>query len=77
MTVFGVTTMLLTSLPVRGSDRTTDVIFPGRAGKSAPHRVAASNPPIHIVEQKRTQMFRMAARPGCLVNTKSNGIISV
>src|SRR6187402_2876426 len=78
-TVFEVTTTLLTSLPVRGSDRTTEVIrFGELAGGSAPESAEADNrQPIHIVEQNRMKMFRApAGRPSEAV-TKSNGIISL
>src|SRR3954447_19755435 len=63
-TVFGVTTTLLTSLPVRGSARTTDVTrFGVLAGGSAAERAEAANRlPIHIVEQNRIKMFRAPAR---------------
>ena len=53
-TVFGLTITLLTSLPVRGSARTTDVIrLVSRSGSAA-----CSNPAMASIEQNRIKMFR-------------------
>src|SRR5690349_20886203 len=57
-TVLDVTITLLTSLPLRGSVRTTEVMcFDGTGASVACRSDAATIPPIHIVKQKRITMF--------------------
>jgi len=54
---FGVTITLLTSLPVRGSARTTLVICCGPSATSAPYKPAATANPRPNPKQKRLKMF--------------------
>src|SRR3954468_22378362 len=59
-TDLGVTITLLTSLPVRGSDRTTDVMRLEWSGASAASEAPASRVPTALIEQKRIKMFSNA-----------------
>jgi hypothetical protein len=69
---------LLTSLPLRGSARTTEVVRLGGADESAAKSAAPANkPPIHIVEQRRMKMFSVVVQLNRLGVANSNGIISL
>jgi hypothetical protein len=77
LTVLGVTTTLLTSLPVFGSDRTTDVMRLDCTGFSAAGHNPATSPPSAIIEQNRIKMFSNPANLTPAEDVNSNGIISV